>query len=877
MPDLDELKAKLADVVVENNFPLEERTPAQILDFLQRYTESIPFASDENSLWGDFWFNGITPQQLSDIYTGVTPADRNLPVQHTFLLLLLGLLETPKLLLNTVPDRHRTLYYQDLLGFDHGAIKPDTVAVSFNLKSNSKSWLLPVGTLLDAGQDAAGNTLTYQTDSDILLNHQQLVKLCWTKQDASGNWLLMTALDTDNNIELPEGGIRLFSTTQHVEGLQRELVLDSTLVGLNGDISVNVLSGSDVTRSSSEITPTVSLLGQKQTPLVFRATRASDSEVLYRLPSSLLIKDWHQDAFAREGASLVLQYPAGKLAALPTSYQVTISQVQDIGYLPQSGHGFLDSVSYPFGSQPVLGDGFELALPSALIESGGTLTISPQWQNLPTENFALWYFRYTTPPADNTVFKASLYLVMPSGDRSLLAEQALFTGEGAPQMRPLTVTLPADLDASAGGYSIRVELSGSDFHHQEWANDPTGKNAPWTPQVSRIDTQFTQTVTLEQILGRTELLRAGEVTEQAIYIGMSGVVAGDSVSIYWAMQSLSALTLSWYCYTSERAWQALDATLSDATQGLLFSGLWQAILPGNVAVGGDGLSDEYYWLKGVVTSISSDTAPKVRNLFTNAMTATLNLSGEVDSSHFSQPLPVGTISQLVSPVVPISSVNQLLPSEGGKARETTVELFERTALRIATRHRAITWQDMRHMLLEQYPQVYDIHFLDVSKLLTIPALTVQELVIIPGSRVSDNDDMLRPALSQGRLDEMTKWLKTFTCPWANPKLTNPNYVDITARYQVTFLDGVNPTYGYQQLSDWLQQRYMPWGTDLQQAVALGNQIDYYQLLATIQQHPLVQNVLLLELVDAEGNTLEETIVAQENEVLILTPQAKSDA
>lgn len=876
MSDLDELKAKLADVVVENNFPLEERTPAQVLDFLQRYTEKIPFASDENSLWEDFWFNGITPQQLSDIYTGVTPADKNLPVQHTFLLLLLGLLETPNLLLNTVPDRHRTLYYQDLLGFEHGAIKPDTVAVSFNLKSNSKPWLLPAGTLLDAGQDAAGNTITYLTDSELLLNHQQIVKLSWTKQDASGNWLLMTALDTDNNVALPDGGIRLFSDTQNVEGLQRELVLDSTLVSLNGDISVTVLSDSDATRSSSEITPTVSLLGQKQTPLVFRATRASDSEVLYRLPSSLLIKDWHQDASAREGSSLVLQYPAGKLAALPASYQVTVSQVQDIGYLPQSGKGFLDSVSYPFGSQPVLGDGFELALPSALIESGGTLTISPQWQNLPTENFALWYFRYTNPPADNTVFQASIYLVLPSGDRSLLAEQALFSGDGAPQMQPLTITLPADLDASAGGYSIRVELSGSDFHHQEWASDPTGKNAPWTPQVSRIDTQFSQTVTLEQILGRTALLRAGEITEQAMYVGLSGVLAGDSVSIYWAMQSLSALALSWYCYTSEGTWQALDATLNDATQGLLFSGLWQAILPGNVAVGGDGLSEENYWLKAVVTG-SSDSMPKVRNLFSNAMTATLNLSGEIDSSHFAQPLPAGSISQLVSPVVPISSVSQLLSSEGGKARETTAELFERTALRIATRHRAITWQDMRHMLLEQYPQLYDIHFLDVSKLLTIPALTVQELVIIPGSSVSDSDDTLRPALSQGRLDEMAAWLKPFTCPWANPKLINPVYVDITARYQVTFHDGVNPTYGYQQLSDWLQQRYMPWGADLQQVVSLGNQIDYYQLLATIQQHPLVQNVLLLELVDAEGNPHEETIVAKQNEVLILTPQVKSDA
>ncbi|AUP76174.1 hypothetical protein CWS02_00545 [Enterobacter sp. EA-1] len=91
--------------------------------------------------------------------------------------------------------------------------------MSFNLKSNSKPYLLPAGTLLDAGQDAAGNTITYLTDSELLLNHQQIVKLSWTKQDASGNWLLMTALDTDNNVALPDGGIRLFSDTQNVEGL----------------------------------------------------------------------------------------------------------------------------------------------------------------------------------------------------------------------------------------------------------------------------------------------------------------------------------------------------------------------------------------------------------------------------------------------------------------------------------------------------------------------------------------------------------------------------------------------------------------------------------------------------------------------------------
>lgn len=875
MPDLDELKTKLADVIVNDSFQLEERTPAQLLEFVKLYTDLVPFASDENSLWSEFWFTNITSQQLSDIYLNLSLDNKILPVQQTYLLLLLGLLETPKLLLNTVPDRHRSLYYQQLLGFKTGAIKPDTVAVSFNLKSNSKTFMLPAGTLLDAGQDAAGNSITYQTDADLLVNHQLLNSLCWTTQDTSGNWQLITAMDIDNNIALPDGGIRLFGEADSVNALQRNVVVDAALVRLSGDISVTV-SSSDVTRSANEITPTLALQEPQQTPLVFRATRTSTGALLYRLPSSLQQNDWRQDAAARANASLQLKFPAGKATALPTSYTVTISQSQEIGYLPQEGQGYIDSFSYPFGSQPVIGNGFELTLPAAFIETGGTLTISPQWTNLPTQNFALWYAGYSNPPADNTVFMARLSLVQPSGETSLLGEQSLFSGSAAPQMQPLTATLPDDLDASAGDYSIRVELNGSDFYHQEWANDPSGKNAPWTPQVSRIDTQFSQTFALTQILDRSELLRDGDVTQQAIYIGLSNVEEGDSIAIYWDLQSLIALPLTWYFTTREGVWQSLDATLNDGTQGLFISGLWQAILPGEAGTGGDGLSEDYYWLKGVpATNISSDDAPKIRALFTNAVTATLNLSGDVDSSHFDQPLPAGTISQLVSPLVQISSINQTRPSVGGLARETVVELFERAAGRIATRHRAITWQDMRHMLLDQYPELYDIHFLDVSKLLTIPALTEQVLVVIPGSNASDNDDTLRPVLSEGRLNKMAEWLKQFTCLWANPKLINPVYVNVISRYQVTFLDDVNPNYGYQQLSEWLQQRYMPWGTDVKQVVAPGNQIDYYQLLAAIQQHPLVKNVVALDLVDESGATYEETIVAKENEVLILIPQVKA--
>jgi len=324
MPDLDDLKAKLADVIVDDTFQLEDKTPAQLFEFVRQYTSLVPFASDKESLWRDFWFTNVTPEQLAAFYFDATPANKILPVQQTFLLLLLGLMETPRLLLNTVPDRHRTLYYQQLLGFKTGAIKPDTVAVSFNLKSTSKNYLLPAGTLLDAGQDAAGNTITYQTDSDLLVNNQFLNSLCWTKQDEDGNWQLMRALDVENDISLPEGGIRLFSETKNVEALQRDLVIDAALTRLSGDISVT-LPAEDESRSASAITPTLTLQGAQQTPLVFRATRTRTGETRYRLPSSLAQNAWQQDGAARANASLQLRFPAGKLTALPASYTVTVS------------------------------------------------------------------------------------------------------------------------------------------------------------------------------------------------------------------------------------------------------------------------------------------------------------------------------------------------------------------------------------------------------------------------------------------------------------------------------------------------------------------------------------------------------------------------
>ncbi|WP_139282280.1 hypothetical protein [Serratia marcescens] len=604
MSDLEQLKQRVGSGLTDQTFLLAPRTGKDLLELVAKYTAAVPFAGHAGADWKSFWLTGRTPQGLSDIYQRPELAEKKLPVQQAFLLALLHLLETPRALLNTVPARHRSLYYRDLLGFSPRGPQPDSVAVSFTLHKNASPYALPAGSLLDGGQDSAGNSITYQTDDSLLITGQQLQQLCWTAQ-VENTWKRYTVIDSATDVTLPAEGLRLFS---------------------------------------------------------------------------------------------------------------------DIG-------------------------------------------------------------------------------------------EGTATQEQAP----------------------------------------------------------------------------------VLYLGFNGTSAQDTLSVYWSVRASSALDLAW-CYYNGTDWASLDAELQDETAGLSVSNLWRARLPADSQPGSpknDGLQEAgYYWIKGTLNEkkavkderAPAEAMPKLQAVLASAMTATLNVAQTVDDSHFAQPLPANTVSQLVTPVAAISGVRQPLPSVGGQPRETEAAMSQRAATRIAHRQRAITWNNMRSLLMEHYPEIFDVRFPDVDKLSHLPALEVQSLMVIPDGRYGDNDDAVRPALSDGRLTRMALWLAQYTSLWAAPTLKNPKYIDVTARYRVTFVAGIRPDYGYRQLAAQLQHDYLPWATDRRQAVTPGNQVDYYLLLATLQQSPLVQSVnalvLIHDVIDETGKSTsvktQSTVTARDDEVLILCPQGETD-
>ncbi len=72
--------------------------------------------------------------------------------------------------LNQLTERHLHHYYEKELGLQRRAAANDDVHVIFELARNAAPTLLPAGTLLDAGKDDKGRSLTYATQTEVVVS-----------------------------------------------------------------------------------------------------------------------------------------------------------------------------------------------------------------------------------------------------------------------------------------------------------------------------------------------------------------------------------------------------------------------------------------------------------------------------------------------------------------------------------------------------------------------------------------------------------------------------------------------------------------------------------------------------------------------------------
>ncbi|QXF33207.1 hypothetical protein CE143_08640 [Photorhabdus luminescens] len=356
------------------------------------------------------------------------------------------------------------------------------------------------------------------------------------------------------------------------------------------------------------------------------------------------------------------------------------------------------------------------------------------------------------------------------------------------------------------------------------------------------------------------------LTHDTFYLGFTNVLPGQTLSLYWQSEGVKALNLSWSYLNQKNIWQPINQLVHDQTHNLSDRGIWRTLLPKDAANQAALMPTGRYWLKAEIThQTDPQDYPRIKGLLYNAATATLVNADTVEQDHFINGLAADSIKQPVNASPAISGVTQPWASWDGHPQETEQAFLTRLPARLSHRNRALSWGNIVTLLKEQFVSLFDVKYPSAGELTKIPAPEKQQLIVIPDSRYKDNDDALRPTLNPARLAEMVEWIKQLSSPWATIEINNPTYIDVNVNYQVTFIAGVNPDYGYHQLQQQLSRKYMPWGENATIGVTVGNRIDYYQLLATIQQSPLVERVTDLSLTIANRVAIE----AADNEVLIL--------
>jgi hypothetical protein len=916
-----------------NDFVLDNRSLLTRLTAFQAYCRTIPFGTT-GAYWDQVFFSGEhTPHTLAARLAEPQLDPRTLPPQLAFLLAFMTMMETPRRLLNGLPERHRQLYYRGELGLTERPAQPDTALVVFRPEPEQAELYLPQGMELTAGQDSAGTPRLYSLQQSLSINHTRWSDLRWLRavdEDAL-HPLCRTLLDERQNIAFPTQGVRLFSRAHQDETpfLHGRLVVSSLLLMQGEQRFVEV-------EYANDLPPEADLGLDVSTKAGWEALELT-SDGRYVLPDDVI-------PAAPEGlagytfAHPVLRIINRHVGAVPevSSLTVTVNNIAGVQMRTDSGRVDIGQSSDPFGSEPLLGDGFQLMSEQWCNQNANfSLTIIPEWQGLP-DDFSRWYEGYkegTTPlPVVNGDFKAA---IAPAYNNPVQPFFGATVGDGIPVL-PIEVFFPSPRiniadEALFWRYAPRIALAGKDFLHRVYRQMVIGGTIPAHPPYDprfrwvTVNAQAAGVPTEQYVLTpfgyQKGALGEDEANSRlsALYMGFSDITPGQQLTLFWdlkAPRQISAERLQWHYLAGNTdaggVWLPLQQEIDDQTESFFRSGRWSTTLPDNAIADSTLMPAGRYWLRaqGVLEETAipdlpgtpEQPQPRVENypwlyaLYTNAGTATLINTADVAADHFAQPLPAGSINGSEVPLSGLAAVTQPLPSWGGRAPENEAEFMQRVAMRLAHRERASSWRDISALLLARFPEVHHIRLPGVENLdgLYQPEVDegvrrgkfplnsksviyaeqtdrhIQTLMIVPRVGYSDSEDPLRPMLNPARLEAMQRYIMSLASPWLQLRVLNPEYYTVKVEYQVVWQHGVNIEQCKLLLQETLKQHFMPWRNE-QSMVELGNSLTLYDVMSVIQQQSYVNYVINVWLNERQEpiNTTLKVIIIEPADKIVL--------
>lgn len=177
---------------------IDERSRRELLEFTRAFARQLKYYGPSNQHQaGDDWSQFLPADNDSQgdtnnpnlddllawwenpaLFAGDEVFQDRFARPHLVLFLtFLELLEHSRTQLNQFTRRHLEYYYRDILQLTARPAEPDQVHVLIDLARGQDALLVPAGTALLAGKDAAGRDLWYQTDQDQIATRAQVAEL----------------------------------------------------------------------------------------------------------------------------------------------------------------------------------------------------------------------------------------------------------------------------------------------------------------------------------------------------------------------------------------------------------------------------------------------------------------------------------------------------------------------------------------------------------------------------------------------------------------------------------------------------------------------------------------------------------------------------
>ncbi len=436
-------------------------------------------------------------------------------------------------------------------------------------------------------------------------------------------------------------------------------------------------------------------------------------------------------------------------------------------------------------------------------------------------------------------------------------------------------------------------------------SEPVIVQPPYTPSADKITLNYTsqvifttqpQTTTQQhqlfhiQPLGRPQVnqpdtLRMTLLPEFSqlgyLYLGLSDFSTPGRCTLYFQLDSVDGRNINdnpkvRWSYLQGDTWEPFDKTgsqariIEDSTLRLQDSGLITFDLPEIQTQ--HYIGDNRLWLRFTISEDSVTETGKPANYsrmrFIAAQGVCVELVGtDIAASHYDQPLPAESITELVEAEPGIVSIAQPYPSFAGKPAEDSTVLPIRASERLRHKNRALTAWDYEHLVLAAFPELY------LSRCFRNEDQATTTLLVVP---INHDPDILQPKVPLYLKQNITDYVKTISPSGHDIQVIDPEYIEIQLKTIVKVDENYDGDKVRVQVSEKINEHMTPWNRGADQSRLLSDQINLTEIAEAIERLDPVLGVAKVEIHDqfpetADGtlNTRQIFVPVKQHEVVLM--------